>query len=341
MLTANSDLDLLAGSGMHAIVDSPDPRASGYILGDEVDMAAGAGTAAWTGTGIGEGALCDPAGSGCGFTMMSALRHDAPSGTLLYTNYGKGVSFWESDKDAARFVNDYQDVVSVDNYWFTDPNICHSSEGGTLVPGGGDLSPSRCRAADNYGRSVERVRSLVSPADSKPVWAFVEVGHPAGEPDAPTITGPEIRAAVWSSIINGARGIVYFNHSFAGACPSQHVLRDCGQALRSTVGAVDAQIASLAPVLNAPFVDGAVTVTGHADVAVKIYDGDLYVIAGSTLPAHQSVSLALRCAAGTRATVIGEDRTVPLEDGVLRDRFADGDSVHIYRVAAQTGCLPT
>ena len=49
----------------------------------------------------------------------------------------------------------------------------------------------------------------------KPIWNFVEVGHPFTESNAPTITGPQIRAAVWHSIIAGARGIIYFNHTSA------------------------------------------------------------------------------------------------------------------------------
>ena len=101
------------------------------------------------------------------------------------------------------------------------------------------------------------MRSLVSPRGSKPIWNFVEVGHPFTENDAPTIQAAAIRAAVWHSLIAGARGILYFNHNFGGPCQSQHVLRDsCGAAVRPTVKAVNEQIKRLAPVLNAPFADG-------------------------------------------------------------------------------------
>ena len=70
------------------------------------------------------------------------------------------------------------------------------------------------------------MRRLVSPARSKPVWAFVEVGHPFTEDDFPAVTPAEVRAAVWQSLIAGARGIIYFNHSFGGPCQTQHALRD-------------------------------------------------------------------------------------------------------------------
>ena len=56
-------------------------------------------------------------------------------------------------------------------------------------------------------------------AGSKPVWAVVELGHPFSESDWPTITPAQVRAAVWQSLIAGARGIVYFNHSLRRAPP--------------------------------------------------------------------------------------------------------------------------
>ena len=42
-------------------------------------------------------------------------------GRARYNNYGKGVLLWETDAEAACFVN-VQQLVSSDLYWFTDPN---------------------------------------------------------------------------------------------------------------------------------------------------------------------------------------------------------------------------
>ena len=103
-------------------------------------------------------------------------------------------------------------------------------------------------------------RDLVSPAGSKPVWAIVELGHPSPKSDWPTITPPQVRAAVWQSLIAGARGIVYFNHSFGGPDQTQHILRDGTNPgspyapIRSVVTAINSEIAALAPVLNSPTV---------------------------------------------------------------------------------------
>ena len=70
------------------------------------------------------------------------------------------------------------------------------------------------RANDMEG--VGHVRSQVQPWASMPVWNFVELGHPFPDDQGGTITTQQMRAAVWSSIINGARGIIYFVHNFGG-----------------------------------------------------------------------------------------------------------------------------
>src|SRR5262249_42319631 len=159
----------------------------------EADMWGGPGAAAWSGKYPGEGDICAPAAGKCGYTVMQTLAGKLPADhRVRYTNYGKGVTFWEGDADAARFVNQYQDIISVDNYWFTDANICGAAEGGSFF-GGKALPPAQCRLAANYGRTIDRVRSLVSPAGSKPVWGFVEVGHPGT--DGATAAPQQVAAA--------------------------------------------------------------------------------------------------------------------------------------------------
>ncbi len=69
-----------------------------------------------------------------------------------------------------------------------------------------------------------------------------------------TASPRQARAAVWHSLIAGARGIIYFQHSFSGPCVNHHALRDngCYQAMIDTITSVDAQIRSIAPALNGP-----------------------------------------------------------------------------------------
>ena len=318
-LTNNSSFAAVERAGMYSIPEVSEldsPLKHGALLNDEVDMIDG---------------------PGAGYEVMEEAIRNSPPGVMTYANFGKGVSFWETDAEAAQFLS-YPDLVSVDNYWFSDPNICGQWEGGS-GPGDGesDLTEAQCRLAANYGWTVDRARELTSPQGSKPVWNFVELGHPFSEDYAPTITAPEIRAAVWSGIIHGARGTIYFNHNFGGSCLTQHVLRDdCGDAIRPTVTAVNRQVAELAPVLNAPFVDGLVTTTGRVDSAVKVYDGSFYVLAGSAQQESQSATFTSECTSATTATVLGENRTLPVVNGSFTDTFADGNAVHLYQLNGGT-----
>jgi hypothetical protein len=352
-LTDSSKMNLIASAGMYAIQSDPTRAGKetvGWELPDETDMWAGPGDATWTGKYSGEGAVCDPAGSHCGYTVAKTIRGQYPAdGRLRYANYGKGVTFWESNSEAAVFVNQFQDVLSADNYWFTDDNICIKSEGGSLFdpkllqPGQDGNSPrlsdATCHRAANYGKTIDRLRSLVSPAGGKPVWAFVEVGHPGTETDEPSIQPRQLVAAVWSSLIHGARGIIYFNHSFGGPCKTQHALRDpCYTDIRAAVKQLDGRIAGLAPVLNAPFADGVVKGSAGVDAATKWYDGHFYVLAGANSTGAQTATFTMPCVGAASVTVLDENRTLPATKGSFTDQFADGNTVHLYRIDGGSSC---
>jgi hypothetical protein len=343
-VTADSDVRLMHGAGMHVITDAvpADVRSlvTGWLLSDEIDMALGPGWAAAHDGG--DRPQCSPAAAECGYTVMRDRAAALPDDhRLRYANYGKGVTFWEADAEAAVFVNRFQDVVSADNYWFTDPNICGRSEGGALLAHGARaLRPSECRRASNYGATVDRLRSLVRPAGSKPVWAFVEVGHPF-EGDAPTIRPPEVRAAVWSSLIHGARGIIYFNHSVGGSCETQHALREsCYSRVRKVVTETNHQITELAPVLNSPSVLRGLQVDGPVDALTKWSGGSYYVFAGSRADGSHHVAFTLACTDDAVVTVLGEHRRIDVHGGRFVDTFADADAVHLYRVDGGTTCEP-
>jgi hypothetical protein len=347
MLTPDSNVQLIKDSGMFALPDAPSHYSAGQLLTDEADMWAGPGDSPWTGE-MGTGAErqetypCIPDYAQCGYTVMMELRDKVAPNVLAYANYGKGVTFWQSRKQAERFVNDFQHATSADNYWFTDPYICEAYEGGVLKNNGEDaLSPAECRLAANYGLTTRHVRSLVHPWASMPVWNFVELGHPFKEEEGGTITTQQMRAAVWSSIINGARGIVYFAHNFGGPCRSYNLLRDhCGDAIRADLTAVNQQIGRLAPVLNAPFLDGYARSDGPVDLAVKRYDGSNYLLVGATRNEPSDATITLSCGNADSAEVIDENRTVPITNRSFHDTFADGNAVHLYRIRDTSDCTP-
>jgi hypothetical protein len=150
-----------------------------------------------------------------------------------------------------------------------------------------------------------------------------------------------MRAAVWSSIINGARGIVYFAANFGGPCPSYNLLRDhCGDAIRPGLTAVNQQIGRLAPVLNAPFLDGYARSDGPVDIAVKRYEGSNYVLVGATQDEPSDPTITLACSDAESAEVIDENRSVPITNRSFRDAFADGNAVHLYKIDGTDDCGP-
>lgn len=60
---------------------------------------------------------------------------------------------------------------------------------------------------------VERARSVQDVP--RPLWAFVEIGHPYNYNDQGGSNPHQVEGAVWASIIGGVRGICYFHHNFA------------------------------------------------------------------------------------------------------------------------------
>jgi hypothetical protein len=294
---------------------------AGWLLADEIDMTEGP--------------------SACNGSLQ-AIKNGLPADVRArYSNYGKGVLLWETDAEAACFV-EAQQLVSSDLYWFTDPNQIDMIGRPWLPEGERQMTLNQVRRAANYGYQVDRMRALdARDGQRKPIWNFVEVGWPfieSAAQGARAITAPEIRAAVWHSIIAGARGIIYFNHSFGGPCTSHHVLRDsCGVAVRPTVKAVGALIKQLAPVLNAPFAHNLVSANGVRTMA-KWQGGQFYVFAGSKENQATNATFDIPCVGNARATVIDEGRSIPITNGQFRDQFADGNSIHIYRIDGGSTC---
>ena len=329
-LTSDSKLALVQRNGMRAILQQREwrtnqtainsPVVAGWELFDEIDMQQGPGQ---------------------GYaTLNNALAQLPNGGRMRYNNYGKGVIFWETDAQAEQFVNRFQDVVSADIYWFTDPNVSGGYEGGKLLNGGRPLTLAQTRRAANYGYTVDRLRALdAMDRQRKPIWSFVEVGWPASETAAQgarAIQPAEVRAAVWHSIIAGARGIIYFNHSFGGPNQTQHCLREPAYAaVRAAVKSTNQLITQLAPVLNAPFADSLATAGPSVRTMAKFHGNKYYVFAGSKENVASTSTFSLVDVDSGTATVIGENRTIPILNGRFSDNFADGNAIHIYRIDNQ------
>jgi hypothetical protein len=170
----------------------------------------------------------------------------------------------------------------------------------------------------------------------------VETGHPFSNNMGGhrSITPAELRASVWHSIIAGARGITYFQHSFGGPCiGDHHTIRSNCEGTRPMVVSVNAQIKALAPVLNSPSLSSGFTASANVRAMAKWDGHNFYVLAGSAANGGAfQANFAIPCVGNATATVLGENRTIPVSGGSFTDSFADGNAVHIYRIDGGSAC---
>ncbi|MCK2214727.1 hypothetical protein MF672_013110 [Actinomadura sp. ATCC 31491] len=337
-LTETSDLALIRNNGMFAIPSKPLPgygqETVAWLITDEADMWAGPGDDGWTGNFPGQGPLCipdDPHKERCGYTVMKTLKDKLPKdGRPHYANYGKGVMIYQNDRQAGRFVNDYTDLVSLDVYWYTSYYACVDAQNSLR------MTEEQCRRSANYGLLIDRQRKLdAQDGKLQPVYAFVEVGRPAAE-DRRQIEPAEVKGAVMSSLIHGARGVIYFNHSFGGPCQSQHVLRDgCGVKTRPVVIEVNAQIKRLAPVLNTQSLE--YDFGPGVDTMLKEHQGAYYLFAmpsATGTPGAHTFALPRGLSPG-QVEVLFENRRLPVDaGGRFTDTFTSESSYHVYRITA-------
>jgi hypothetical protein len=248
--------------------------------------------------------------------------------------------------------NRHIDAHSTDLYWFAGAEAPFwRSVGGDLYGLGRDATSDEMSRGSNYGFMVDWARSYQT-TYSIPIFQFVETGGPYTEDTSASnyITPPELNWAVWSSIIHGARGIIYFNHTFAGPGDSFDNVADPyyqtvqpGQTISiyDQVKATDALVEQLAPVLNSPTALGYVTVSptpttfNGIETMAKDYNGQFYIFADTRDSETQTnipATFTINDPNATSVTVVNENRTIPVTNGVFTDTFARAWTEHIYQV---------
>ena len=113
-------------------------------------------------------------------------------------------------------------------------------------------------------------------------WNRIECTH-IGNPDRKA-TPDQVRAEVWMSLIHGTRGLIYFVHQFKPAFKEAALLDD--REMLAAVTSINAQIRSLAPAINSPAIDHAVTVEsvpGEVPISavLKRHGSETYVFAAA------------------------------------------------------------
>jgi hypothetical protein len=169
------------------------------------------------------------------------------------------------------------DRGSIDSYWFSNANdsqYAWTGIGGVLYNGGSygqhPLTAAETECGCRYGDMLRPVFGttvgLPSGKDQAswhatypaPIFQYVEDSNTGAHADV-NITRPEMNWAVWSSIIHGARGVIYFDHEFGGSCISDnYITTSCASSVQSgqstsiysQMGATDSAVESLAPEIN-------------------------------------------------------------------------------------------
>jgi hypothetical protein len=159
-------------------------------------------------------------------------------------------------------------------------------------------------------------RELVQLAQGKPTFQWIEAGpmeHCPGVAPTPTT----VRAETWLAIVGGARGIGYFPDWWQ-------------EDIRAEVGQVNRDIVALEPALLGPAGSGTWSLESPVRVAVRRYDGALYIVAANTSTAPAGLSLTVPRLAGRRLHVFADGRVVtPLGDLVVDKLPALGVAVYI------------
>ena len=281
---------------------------TGYLLGDEQDMTTNPKHPT-------------PEEVSAAARKIRSLDASRP----IYNNWGKAFALnpWlgaHDDEAGLRRYCSEVDISSSDYYAATD-----------------GYEPAKTHTPAFYGQAVTNVRNLCGAA--KPAWGFVETGHPfADNPGswAPfstdgTIEPAAVEQAVWSMLAHGANGIVYFVHDFRKGGLTEDGLFD-HPATVQTVTRVNAEIRTLAPILNARRQPAGLTVTG-ADATLRADTKGSYVVAAENKGNPGTVQFTLQGAAGAAVEVVGENRRLHADaTGTFTDRF-DGWGHHVYRIA--------
>ena len=173
------------------------------------------------------------------------------------------------------------------------------------------------------------------------------------------ITPPELNWSVWSTIIHGGRGIIYFDHSnTASGCVSDNfATTSCAKTVQAhqsvsidqQMASTDSEIKSLAPEINSETALGYVTVNPAPTTFGGIEDRAVWDTSSSDCGSAGAPCFYIfadtrdaETASNVNATfttvgkysgsipVVGESRTVTATNGTFNDTFAHGSTVHIY-----------
>ena len=256
--------------------------------------------------------------------------------------------------------NVHLDIPGDDIYWFAGSTISgYAPYYGQLIYGTSALlTADQCARGCHYGDMVDFMRQWLTTYPAPVGAPYIETEDGLTGAGSREITPPELNWAVWSTIIHGARWILYFGTtSNFGSGPtfgfSTSILPGQSISMYTQGKATNGLVKQLAPVINAPFMLNYFTVSPPAvvlsastadsgiDAMAKWYGGggslaNGYYIFATTRESETVTNLSATFTTSGHytgpVTVVNESRTVSATNGVFSDTFANSWTVHIYQI---------
>ncbi|MBI4324476.1 MAG: hypothetical protein HY674_04360 [Chloroflexi bacterium] len=312
----SAGMKLICSQNQVALAHMDDPAIIGWMHGDEPDNAQSLGQGKGYGPPIPPEKIVE---------HYKRIRSRDPSRPVLL-NLGQGVAWdqWIGRGVRRNHPEDYPeyvkgcDIASYDIYPVAHPN---SEVSGKLW---------------YVAQGVERLVKWVG--GEKIVWNCIECTRIQNRTQK--ATPQQVRCEVWMSIIHSSRGLIYFVHEWEPKFNESALLSD--PEMLAAVTAINRQIGQLAPVLNRPTLQKGAIVTSENDavpiaIMMKRHDDAAYLFAAGMRDGETRANFKITGLKSERAIeVIGENRTLPMKEGLFQDRFQAWDA-HIYRFSAKRG----
>jgi len=189
-------------------------------------------------------------------------------------------------------------------------------------------------------------KRLAELAGDRPVYAWIETSR-GGQWTGPLkgqkeVTPTHIRAEVWMAICRGATAIGYFTHIWK---PSYNQFGVPAKN-RKALAEINAQITRLAPEILAAVPKTPVTLRASGgvkvDVMARATPGGITVFAVNYDERLKQAGAVIKVdglPAGTKVSVVDENRAITSQAGSFKDNF-DPLAVHIYRVKIASANAP-
>jgi hypothetical protein len=306
----NVGMKVICRQNRTALKHVDDPTIIGWMHGDEPDNAQSLGQGKGYGPPILPRKIIDDYGNIRAKDPTRPVLLNLGQGVAWDGYYGRGVRT-NHPEDYAEYVKGC-DIASFDIY-----PVVHE----------------RQQIAGKLWYVANGVERLVNwTGDKKPVWNCIECTR-ISNPNTKA-TPHQVKCEVWMSLIHGSMGLIYFVHEWQPRFNESALLSD--PEMISAVTAINHQITELAPVLNSPTIEKAASVSSSNEAVpvatmAKKHNGATYLFAVGMRGDKTTATFTLQHTESIKTVeVIGENRTIPVKDGVFKDSF-EAWNVHLYR----------